>query len=117
MRITLQVGRAPPLSGVMMFTAELTETETTETTEASCAYDLLVSIRIENMRGRLFTDWALSASDREYLQDLVDVGVVLVVPATAASLVGYVAVPRSAEHDLDALERAMPACTAPGGEC
>lgn len=58
------------------------------------AYELLISIRVENMQGKLYTETpTMSAEDRKALEILVCAGLVHVVSATASSVRGFVAIP------------------------
>lgn len=59
--------------------------------------ELVINVRLENMRGRLY--WSVPC-ERIEMDALVRRGVVLEVPATPTSLGGYVAIP---DADFDAL--------------
>jgi hypothetical protein len=75
-----------------MFMGDLDSVCVGEATSAE--YEMLISIRVENMQGRLYAESAAtSAEDRETLEILVAAGLVLEVPATATSARGYVAIP------------------------
>jgi hypothetical protein len=71
---------------------DLQEVVSEDATDA--AYELLISIRVENMQGRLYTETdATSAADRGTLKILVCAGLVHEVSATASSVRGYMAIP------------------------
>lgn len=73
---------------------ELQEVGVEDDATTDAAYELLISIRVENMQGRLYRETpATSAADRETLKILVCAGLVHVVSATDASVGGYVAIP------------------------